>query len=63
MNVPKRKHLGLRIDEDLHRKIFYIARSRGISGHAYIMSVLRKDTEEFEKLNGPIPAAEKPEKK
>ena len=50
----KMKHLGIRIDEELHGKLHYIARHEGRSANGQILYLIRKYIERFEKENGEI---------
>ena len=50
----KSKHLGLRIDSELHYRLHYIAQYEGRSGNGEVIYLIRKAIEAFEKENGPI---------
>lgn len=50
----KPKHLGIRIDEELHYKLHYISSAEGRSANGQIMYLIRKCIQEYEKQNGPI---------
>lgn len=50
----REKHLGLRIDQETHAKIFYIAEYEGRSGSGQILYLMRKCITEFEKEHGKI---------
>ena len=50
----KSKHLGLRIDEQLHYKLHYISRYEGRSANAQVIWLIRQCIEDFETKNGPI---------
>lgn len=50
----KDKHLGLRIDSQLHYKLHYISRYEGRSANAQVIYLIRKSIEEFEKEHGKI---------
>lgn len=57
MDIPrmeKGKHLGLRIDSELHYKLHYISRYEGRSANGEVIYLIRKAIEEFEKQNGKI---------
>ena len=56
MNDPteKSKHLGLRIDNELHYKLHYISRYDGRSANGEVLYLIRKRIEELEKVNGKI---------
>jgi len=53
-NKEKNKHLGLRIDEELHYKLHYISRYEGRSANAQVIYLIRRAIEDFEKKNGKI---------
>lgn len=50
----KDKHLGIRIDNELHYKLHYIAKYEGRSGNGQVLYLIRKYIEQFEKQNGEI---------
>lgn len=50
----KNKHLGLRIDNELHYKLHYIAQYDGRSANGEVIYLIRKYIEEFEKAQGKI---------
>jgi hypothetical protein len=50
----KEKHLGLRIDNETHTKLFYIAEYEGRSGSGQILYLIRRCIADFEKQNGKI---------
>ena len=50
----KNKHLGLRIDDELHYKLHYISHYEGRSANAQVIYLIRRAIEEFEKENGKI---------
>ena len=50
----KNKHLGIRIDEELHYKLHYISKHEGRSANGQIMYLIRKCIQQFEKENGVI---------
>ena len=52
--AKREKHLGLRIDQETHDKIFYIAEYEGRSGSGQILYLMRKCIAEFEKEHGKI---------
>ena len=57
MKIPKQeteKHLGLRIDAELHYKLHYLARYEGRSANGEVLYLIRKAIAEFEKQNGSI---------
>ena len=50
----KDKHLGLRIDSELHYKLHYISKYEGRSANGEVIYLIRKAIEEFEKEHGII---------
>ena len=50
----KDKHLGLRIDSELHYKLHYISQYEGRSANREVIYLIRKAIEEFEKEHGKI---------
>ena len=50
----KNKHLGLRIDSELHGKLHFLARYDGRSANGEVIYLIRKYIEEYEKKNGRI---------
>lgn len=50
----KNKHLGLRIDSELHGKLHFLARNDGRSANGEVIYLIRKYIEEYEKKNGRI---------
>ena len=50
----KNKHLGLRIDSELHGKLHFLAQYDGRSANGEVIYLIRKYIEEFEKKNGKI---------
>ena len=50
----KDKHLGLRIDSELHYKLHYISKYEGRSANGEVIYLIRKAIEEFEKEHGKI---------
>ena len=54
MGKKREKHLGLRIDQETHDKIFYIAEYEGRSGSGQILYLMRKCIADFEKEHGKI---------
>lgn len=51
----KEKHLGIRINEDLHSKIQFIAQYEDRSISKQILYLIRKCVVEFEEHHGEIP--------
>lgn len=54
LNKEKDKHLGLRIDSQLHYKLHYISKYEGRSANGEVIYLIRKAIEEFEKQHGKI---------
>ena len=50
----KSKHLGIRIDDELHFKLHYISKYEGRSANGQILYLIRKNIQEFEKEHGKI---------
>lgn len=50
----KDKHLGLRIDKELHYKLHYLAAYEGRSASGEILYLLRKAIRQFEMEHGKI---------
>ena len=48
------KHLGIRIEDELHYKLRYIAKYEGRSVNSQILYLIRKKICEFECQNGKI---------
>lgn len=48
------KHLGIRIDDELHYKLHYISKYEGRSGNGQILYLIRKCISEFENEHGEI---------
>jgi hypothetical protein len=46
--TKKDKHLGIRIDDDLHYKLHYVARYDGRSANGEILYLLRQYIADFE---------------
>ena len=58
--MEKNKHLGIRIDDELHYKLHYVAKYDGRSANGEILYLLRKYIAEFEEKNGEIVIPEHP---
>ena len=58
--MKKDKHLGIRIDDDLHYKLHYIAKYEGRSANGQILYLIRQCIAEFEEKHGKIEKEEKP---
>ena len=52
--LKKDKHLGLRIDSELHYKLHYISRYEGRSANGEVIFLIRKAIEVFEQQHGRI---------
>lgn len=52
--MSKEKHLGIRIDSEIHYKIGYISKYEGRSINGQIRYLLNKCIKEFEDENGKI---------
>lgn len=50
----KDKHLGLRIDSELHYKLHYISKYYGRSANGEVIYLIRKAIESFESEHGRI---------
>ena len=50
----KDKHLGLRIDTELHYKLHFISQYEGRSANGEVIYLIRKAIEDFEKQHGKI---------
>lgn len=60
MNVLniKEKHLGLRIENEVHAKLKYIANGEGRSMNGQITYLIKQCINEYEKTNGKIEVLE-----
>ncbi len=54
MKPEKDKHIGIRIDKELHFKLHYISKFEGRSANGQIIYLIQKCIREFEKSNGKI---------
>ena len=52
--MAKDKHLGLRINSELHYKLHYISKYEGRSANGQILFLIRKCVTEFEEKHGKI---------
>lgn len=52
--MKKDKHLGIRIDDELHHKLHYISEYEGRSANGQILFLIRKCFNEFEQEHGVI---------
>lgn len=57
--IRKNKHLGIRIDEELHYKLHFISKYEGRSVNGQILYVLRRMVMDFEEKYGKIKVEEK----
>ena len=48
------KHLGIRIEDDIHYKLHYISKYEGRSANAQIMHLIRENIRAFENNHGKI---------
>lgn len=56
--MEKNKHLGLHIDEELHRKLRYVAEYDGRSMNGEVLYLIRRYLSDFEETHGKIPMSE-----
>ena len=54
LKKEKDKHLGLRIDSELHYKLHYISQYEGRFANGEVIYLICKAIEEFEKEHGKI---------
>ena len=54
MDKEKNKHLGIRIDDELHYKLHYISKYDGRSANGQIIYLIRECIRNFEKEHGEI---------
>ena len=54
VKMKKEKHLGIRVDKELHYKLHYISKYEGRSANGQILHLIWKCIAEFEKENGKI---------
>ena len=52
--MKKRKHIGVRVDDELHYKLHYIAEYEGRSANGQVLYLIRQYIAAFEKKNGKI---------
>lgn len=52
--MEKDKHIGIRIDKELHFKLHYISKYEGRSANGQIIYLIQKCIREFEESNGKI---------
>lgn len=61
MKDKKEKHLGIRVENELHAKLKYLAKGEGRSLNGQIIYLLRQYVNEYEKINGKIEIIENKE--
>ena len=54
LKLEKDKHIGIRIDKELHFKLHYISKYEGRSANGQIIYLIQKCIREFEESNGKI---------
>lgn len=54
MRNKKNKHLGIKIDPEMHYKLHYIADYEGRSANGQVLYLIRRRIREFEAKNGKI---------
>lgn len=54
LKLEKDKHIGIRIDKELHFKLHYISKYEGRSANGQIIYLIQKCIREFEEANGKI---------
>ena len=52
--MKREKHLGIRMNDDLHDKLVYISKYNGRSMSGQILYLIQSCIREFEKEHGPI---------
>lgn len=52
--MEKNKHLGIRIDSELHHKLHYICQYEGRSANGQILYLIRRCIADFEAKHGEI---------
>ena len=52
--MSKGKHIGIRIDDELHFKLHYISKAEVRSANGEILYLIRREIERFEKEHGKI---------
>ena len=55
MRNKNNKHLGIEVEQELHRKLKFIARYEGRSINGQVIHLIRQNIREFEKEFGIIP--------
>ena len=61
MRNKKNKHLGIKIEPELHYKLHYIAKYEGRFGNGQILYLIRQCIWDFESREGTIPYEDVPE--
>lgn len=57
----RNKHFGIRMNEETHGKLHYIAAYEGRTMNHQILSLLNRNIREFEQKHGPIPTEKEKE--
>lgn len=57
-SMEKDKHLGIRIDQDMHFKLHYISKYEGRSANGQVLYLIRQCINEFEENHGKIEKSE-----
>ena len=52
--MKKNKHIGIRVNDDLHYKLHYISKYEGRSANGQILYLIRQCIAEFEQKHGMI---------
>lgn len=52
--MEKKKHIGIRIDDELHYKLHYISKYEGRSANGQILYLVRQCIAQYEKEHGEI---------
>ena len=58
VNMKRDKHLGIRMDSQLHKKLVYIAEYEGRSLNWQVIHLIQECVRAFEREHGPIPDEE-----
>ena len=58
VTMKRDKHLGIRMDSQLHKKLVYIAEYEGRSLNWQVIHLIQECVREFEQEHGPIPEEE-----
>ena len=54
MYMSGKAYLGVRMEEELHKKFRYVAGAEGRSMNSQVILLIRKCVREYEKVNGEI---------